>query len=220
MLLGAHLDSWDLGQGADDNGVNAMSVIEAARALKAVGAHPARGVRFVLFGGEEQGLLGSLGYARAHAAEIPRLGAVVIMDAGSGRTTGFNLGGRPDLVDTYRHLLGPISAFGAGSFNTEPFFGSDNFYFMLEGVPTLFANQDLSQYVRHYHATTDTFDRVDAREALINSALLAEVAYALASAPGSLGAHTPRDVMMKALQAAGVDKVLRPYGQWPPPQVR
>lgn len=219
ILIGAHLDSWDLGQGADDNGVNAMSVIEVARAFAAVQAHPSRTIRFVLFGGEEQGLFGSLGYVRAHRADLPRFGAVVIMDAGSGRTISFNLGARPDLVDSYRRVLAPVAGLGALGFTTDPFFGSDNFYFMLEGVPALFANQEMAQYVRHYHAATDTFDRIDAREALINSALFAEVTYALASAPGSLGTHATRETMLKALQDARVDHMLRIFGAWPPPSL-
>jgi Zn-dependent M28 family amino/carboxypeptidase len=91
VVLGAHLDSWDLGTGAEDNGANSVMVIEAARAIHALGQRPRRTIRFVLFTGEEQGMFGSAGYVQRHKAEIDRHNAVVIFDISSGRTTGFFL---------------------------------------------------------------------------------------------------------------------------------
>src|SRR4029077_825045 len=70
VILGAHLDSWELGTGALDNGCNAALVIEAARAIKAMGVLPKRTIRFILFSGEEQGAIGSHEYVKAHAAEL------------------------------------------------------------------------------------------------------------------------------------------------------
>src|SRR6266849_5999841 len=78
VILGAHLDSWDLGTGALDNGCNAALVIEAARAIKAIGLVPRRTIRFVLFSGEEQGLIGSHAYATAHRRELDKAAGVVI----------------------------------------------------------------------------------------------------------------------------------------------
>jgi Zn-dependent M28 family amino/carboxypeptidase len=71
VLLGAHLDSWDLGTGTTDNGTGSIAVLEAARILRASGVKPRRTIRFVLFSGEEEGLIGSKMYAKAHAAELP-----------------------------------------------------------------------------------------------------------------------------------------------------
>ncbi|HXA52868.1 MAG TPA: M20/M25/M40 family metallo-hydrolase, partial [Candidatus Acidoferrum sp.] len=68
VVLGAHLDSWDLGTGAEDNGANSVMVIEAARAIRALGQHPRRTIRFVLFTGEEQGMFGTAGYVQRHKA--------------------------------------------------------------------------------------------------------------------------------------------------------
>src|ERR1700724_4029172 len=82
VLLGAHLDSWELGTGALDNGCNAALVIEAARAIKATGLLPRRTIRFVLFSGEEQGMLGSWAYARKHRDELDHMVAAVIFDSG------------------------------------------------------------------------------------------------------------------------------------------
>ena len=94
VILGAHLDSWELGTGALDNGCNAALVIEAARAIRATGLVPRRTIRFILFSGEEQGMVGSWQYVQAHRAEMDKIRGVIIFDDGSGRTPGFSLSGR------------------------------------------------------------------------------------------------------------------------------
>jgi len=94
VVLGAHLDSWDLGTGAEDNGANSVMVIEAARAIHSLGARPRRSIRFVLFTGEEQGMFGSAGYVLRHKSEMDKHNAIVIFDIGTGRTTGFFLNGK------------------------------------------------------------------------------------------------------------------------------
>src|SRR6266849_2268601 len=99
VVLGAHLDSWELGTGALDNGCNAALVIDALRAIKASGLRPRRSIRFILFSGEEEGMVGSRAYTVAHNAELDKTAGVVIFDSGIGRVTGFSLGGRRDLVD-------------------------------------------------------------------------------------------------------------------------
>src|SRR6266481_874525 len=97
VILGAHLDSWELGTGALDNGCNAALVIEAARAIKATGLLPRRTIRFVLFSGEEQGTIGSFEYVKAHRAELDKIRAMITFDSGIGRVTGYSLGGRLDI---------------------------------------------------------------------------------------------------------------------------
>src|SRR4029078_9366767 len=72
VLIGAHFDSWDLGEGALDNGANAMMVLDIARQIKRLGIRPVRTIRFALWSGEEQGMYGSLGYTRTHAAELDK----------------------------------------------------------------------------------------------------------------------------------------------------
>ena len=101
VLLGAHLDSWDLGTGATDNGAGAIAVLEAARILQAAGVHPARTIRFALFTGEEEGLFGSQQYAERHAAELRLYQAVLVLDNGTGRITGMSLQGRNELRDLW-----------------------------------------------------------------------------------------------------------------------
>src|SRR5262249_22940560 len=97
VILGAHLDSWDLGRGALDNGCNAALVLDVARqaaALARGGIRPRRSLRFVLYTGEEAGLFGSWGEVRSGRDQLDSVRAQIIFDIGTGRTTGFSLGGR------------------------------------------------------------------------------------------------------------------------------
>src|SRR6266849_11018530 len=105
VILGAHLDSWELGAGALDNGCNAALVIEAARAIKSTGLSPRRTIRFILFSGEEQGTVGSFAYVKSHAAELDKTRGVIVFDSGIGRVTGYSLGGRKDLEAGVREVL-------------------------------------------------------------------------------------------------------------------
>ena len=98
VLIGAHLDSWDLGTGALDNGANAMMVLDIARQIKRLGLVPARTIRFALWSGEEQNLNGSYGYTLAHQDELDRHVMASSYDIGTGRITGFFTGGRAELL--------------------------------------------------------------------------------------------------------------------------
>src|SRR5205085_2491906 len=89
ILVGAHLDSWDYATGAQDNGSGVVQVIDAARAIRAAGRAPKRSIRFVLWGGEEQGMLGSDAYVKAHAAELGSCLAVLNTDNGAGHPDGW-----------------------------------------------------------------------------------------------------------------------------------
>ena len=161
VVLGAHLDSWDLGTGALDNGCNAALVIDALRAIKASGVRPKRSIRFILFSGEEEGMVGSHAYTVRTCAELDKIAGVVIFDSGIGRVTGFSLGGRRDIADAATALVAPLKQFDATTFTTDADWGTDNFDFLLQGVPTFVANQEEYNYLLNYHAMSDTFDKVD-----------------------------------------------------------
>jgi Iap family predicted aminopeptidase len=97
VILGAHLDSWDLAQGTTDNGTGTCAVLEAARLLNKSGTRPRRTVRFVLFTGEEQGLYGSKAYVKQHKDELPRISMCLVHDTGTGKVTGLGLQGRKSI---------------------------------------------------------------------------------------------------------------------------
>src|SRR5882762_7900970 len=91
VIIGAHLDSWDLGTGSTDNGTGSMAVLEAARALAKLNLKPKRTIRFVLFSGEEQGLYGSQEYVKSHRNDLEKISAVLVHDAGTGRVLTLSL---------------------------------------------------------------------------------------------------------------------------------
>src|SRR5258707_5493056 len=158
VVLGAHLDSWELGTGALDNGCNAALVIEAARAIKATGLLPRRTIRFVLFSGEEQGTVGSFEYVKAHRAELDKIRAMITYDSGIGRVTGYSLGGRRDTEAGGREVLKPLESWGVNNHTYDASFGSDNLDFRLTSVPTLNATMEEANYLPNLPAASDTLD--------------------------------------------------------------
>jgi carboxypeptidase Q len=214
VILGAHLDSWELGTGALDNGCNAALVIEAARAIKATGLLPRRTIRFVLFSGEEQGTIGSFEYVKAHRAELDKIRAMITYDAGIGRVTGYSLGGRRDIEAGVREVLKPLEAWGANNHTYDASFGTDNFDFMLEGVPTLVANQEEANYLPNYHAASDTLDKVDMRELKLHAALAALTAWGIADRAEPLGKRLSRAELDGLVKETGLDQQMKLLGYW------
>ena len=214
VILGAHLDSWELGTGALDNGCNAALVIEAARAIKSMGLVPRRTIRFILFSGEEQGTLGSYAYVKAHRAEMDKIRGVIIFDTGTGRVTGYSLGGRSDTERALREILKPLDSWDAGHDTYDASFGTDNFDFLLEGVPTFVANQEISNYLLNYHAASDTFDKVDLRELKLNTAIAALTTWGIADRAEPIGKRLSRGELDQLVKDTGLDQQMKVLGYW------
>jgi len=214
VVLGAHLDSWDLGTGALDNGCNAALVIDALRAIKDSGVRPKRSIRFILFSGEEQGMVGSYSYVRAHRQEMDNVAAVVIFDSGIGSVSGFSLGGRKDLVAAAGKLLAQVKPVAKGKFTTDAGADTDNFDFMMEGVPTLVANQDEANYLINYHAMSDTFDKVDLALLKKHVAEAAGVTFALANSPERLGPRLTHVQIEQTMGETHLDEDLKTSSLW------
>ncbi len=215
VLLGAHLDSWELGTGALDNGCNAALVIEAARDIQRTGIRPRRSIRFALFTGEEQGMLGSWAYARAHRAELDRARAVVVFDEGIGRVPGYMLNGRPEIEAGVREALKPLESWGVTQHVLDAPLGTDNFDFLVEGVPTLIANQEEANYLPNYHAASDTFDKVDILQLKINTAIAAVTAFGIAERVAPLAPRQSRAEVEVLLKKSGLDQQMKIAGLWP-----
>lgn len=214
VILGAHLDSWELGTGALDNGCNAALVIDALRAIKATGLKPRRSIRFILFSGEEEGLLGSRAYSREHRPELDKAAGVIIYDSGTGKTTGFATGGRKDVLDTAKHIIAPLKQFGLTDLKTDMEWGTDHFDFMLEGVPTFVADQDEANYLVNYHAVSDTYDKVDFVQLKKDVAEAAEFAFALANLPEKIGPRFTRAQIEQSMHETGSDQAFKADGTW------
>jgi len=194
VVIGAHLDAWDLGTGALDNGANAAMIIDLARQMQALGLRPARTIRFVLWNGEEQGMVGSWKYARAHRDELDRTVMTASFDIGTGRIIGFFTGGRPDVVAAVEHALEPVRGLGPFAQVDAPIVGTDNYDFMMEGVPNIVANQEPATYGPNYHAASDTYDKADLTTLRTNAAVAAAVTWYFATADLTLPRQTRAQV--------------------------
>ena len=214
VMLGAHLDSWELGTGALDNGCNAALVIDALRAIKASGIRPRRTLRFVLYSGEEEGLLGSLAYVRAHQNDLDNIDAELVFDEGSGPVTGFSTGGRKDIDAALTPMLQPFAQWNAAALTNDAMTGTDHFDFMIEGVPTLVANQAEANYLVNYHATSDTFDKVDFAQLKKNEAMAAELMVEMANAPQRVGPRWTRAQIEASFAETHLDDQMKGFGMW------
>jgi Zn-dependent M28 family amino/carboxypeptidase len=214
VVIGAHLDSWDLGTGALDNGCNAALVIDALRAIKASEVLPRRTIRFILFSGEEQGLLGSRAYASHHRAELDKAAGVIIYDSGTGKTTGFSVGGRSDLVSSTKQLLAPLAQFGVNDVETNMEWGTDHFDFMLEGVPTFVAEQEEANYLENYHAVSDTYDKVDFSQLKKHVAEGALLALELANLDQKIGPRLTHDQIEQTMRESKSVEMMKANGIW------
>ena len=193
VILGAHLDSWDLGTGVTDNGTGSMVVLEAARVIAQSGLKPRRTIRFVLFSGEEQGLLGSRAYAAGHAAEADSIQAVLVLDNGTGMITGQALQGRKEDEQLWKDLLAPVASLGASNVRDANKGGTDHLAFIPYGVPGWNFDQETRGYNHTHHSQVDTYDHAVGSDLKQASAVMAVTALELANLPTLLprGAKRP-----------------------------
>jgi hypothetical protein len=217
ILIGAHLDSWDFGTGAQDNGAGTVSVLEVARAMTTLGKAPRRSVRFALWGGEEQGLLGSYAYVQAHKSELSHCVAVLNTDNGAGHPKGWKVEGRKDLKEAMQPwsdaLLKDLSG---GDLSLETTFDTDHGPFLLEGVPALDLWVDLSKYFEVHHKASDTIDKVDQLDFKAGEALVAVTAYTIAQSDKPIASHIDHKAVGDILKDAKLDEFLEHVGVWKP----
>jgi carboxypeptidase Q len=204
VLVGAHFDSWDPAQGADDNGSGVAAVLEAARILKSLGVKPRATIRFAFFSGEEQACLGSRAYVEAHKEQMDHLWAALIMDNGALQPTGFSLHGRDDLEAPLKQRLAGLNGIGAGSIVSGGDLYSDDETFVVAGIPALSLEVVPSDYDNRHHTIIDTFDKIDPRALALDTAALALASYFIADADRALG---------RRLSPTEVDGLLKKTGQ-------
>ena len=183
VVLGAHLDSWDLGTGTTDNGTGAMVVLEAARALQKSGLQPKRTIRFALFSGEEQGLNGSRAYVEAHRDDLPKISAALIHDTGTGRVTSISLMRNFQDREAMEKVVAPLRSLKLLELSQRWMTGSDHVPFEEAGVPGFFCIQDPAQYFETHHSQADTFDQANEGDLVEGAQVMAAVAYNLAELP-------------------------------------
>lgn len=193
VIVGGHLDSWDLGQGALDNGTGALATIEAARALQALGWKPKRTITFVLFTGEEQGGIGADTFLQRHGSEIPKMDAVLIHDTGTGKVFSVALEGLWETTPLMEEIYQPLQeVFDLQPLSTRYFGASDHVPFLNKGVPAYFCLQLPDHYREAHHSQTDTFDKVVAEQINEGAAFLAAWAWNVSQMPQALPHHSER----------------------------
>jgi carboxypeptidase Q len=219
VMAGAHLDSWVAGDGAADNGAGSAVVMEAARILASVGSRPKRTIRFALWAGEEEGLLGSAAYVENHLARRPppadpteadlppffgtdsypvqtlpgfsELAGYFNIDNGSGKIRGIYAEGNFAVVPIFREWLAPFASVGANSVVAEPTGGTDHVFLSRLGLPAFEFIQDPLDYgSRVHHTDLDTFDHLRPPDLRQASVVLATVLLAAANADKPLP-HKP-----------------------------
>ncbi len=164
VIVGAHLDSWDLGTGATDNGTGTAAVLEAARALEKTGLKPKRTIRFVLFTGEEQGLCGSHAYVMAHQAEMGKISGVLVHDTGTSKVISIGMMGFYEDREAMDKVLAPMKDLGLLEPSLRSLYGSAHNSFDAVGVPGFWAIQEVGDYPQTHHSQADTYDRVKPAE--------------------------------------------------------
>jgi Zn-dependent M28 family amino/carboxypeptidase len=187
VVVSGHLDSWDLGRGATDDGAGVVISMAAAQLLQHLHLRPRRTLRVVAWMDEENGAGGRLAYAKAHAAEMTNHVAAIESDAGAGHPLGFLLKMPPAAVTSLRPLLDVLRPIGATVFRpTDESPGVDIKLLVEAGVPCIGIIQDDRQYFDYHHTAADTLDKVDPLELRENAAVMAVMAYALAAMPDPL----------------------------------
>jgi carboxypeptidase Q len=186
VIVGAHLDSWDLGTGATDNGTGVAAVLEAARALANSGLKPKRTIRFVLFTGEEEGLLGSRTYVRSHEHELSKISAALMHDSGTGKVVSIDLEGDYAAREVMDEVAESMDQFGLLELSLRRLLLSDDAAFYDMGVPGFAALQEPLDYGQTHHSQADTFDRVIKDDLRQGAEVLALWAYHVAQLPGMI----------------------------------
>jgi hypothetical protein len=215
LVVGGHLDSWDLAQGATDNGSGTATTLGAAEAIMRSGQKPRRTIRFVLFTGEEQGLDGSFAYMKQHAAEIPNHVGDLILDEGQGPVTDFMLGGRDDLVAAFQSFASSLANLRTIKVNDKVESGTDTLPFSIAGLPGINMNQDTSDYKYTHHSAADALEAQKPDVLTQNATLMALTAFWIADRPERLAAPWPAERTARMLRSQGEYEELKAFNIWP-----
>ncbi|MBS1808539.1 MAG: M20/M25/M40 family metallo-hydrolase [Acidobacteria bacterium] len=191
IMLGGHLDSWHAATGATDNAIGCATMMEAARIIKALGLKPRRTIRVAMWGGEEQGLLGSQAYVKEHfgSAESPKpefakFGGYFNIDTGTGRARAFSVFGPESAAAILRQYAAPfedLGLMGVSTSKSRSLGGSDNTSFSQAGLPGIGSRQDPIEYQSAtWHTNLDTYERIIEDDAKKSAIAIASAVYHLA----------------------------------------
>lgn len=219
ILVGGHLDSWDLATGAIDNGIGSFAVLDIARTFKALDLKPKRTIQFVMFMGEEQGLLGSKALIdnRIEEGILDQVKYMVNLDM-SGNPVGFNAGGRKEAADFFEQkgeLIRQVDNIFTNSFKNRAGLHSDHQPFMLEGIPVMSLVSNLDHAVYDcYHSDCDDFSLVNKKHLKNTVRFTSMMLHALVNAPELPAKKMDSEATRKFLVENGLKEELVLGGSW------
>ena len=191
VIVSGHLDSWDLGRGAIDDGAGVAVSMETANLVHKLGLHPKRTIRVIAWMNEENGSAGSKAYAADYAKEMPNHFAVMETDNGAGHPTGVNIKWKPELKPMLKPMAAVLQECGAGMLAFSEHCGADIEPMEKLGVPAFSPIQDGRFYFNYHHTAADTLDKIVPKELAENSAVVAVAAYAFANSERPFPWATP-----------------------------
>jgi len=215
LVVGAHLDSWDLSEGTTDNGTGSASVLAAADAIVRSGMKPRRTIRFVLFTGEEQGLDGSFAYVKQHQSEMANHLGDLVLDEGQGPVSEFQLGGRDDLVESFQPFSKALENIREIKVDEKVESGTDTLPFTMAGLPGINMNQDSPDYKYTHHSAADALEAVKPDVLTQNATLMAMTAFWIADRPERFASPWPAERTAKMLRSQGQYDMLKAFNLWP-----
>jgi carboxypeptidase Q len=181
IIVSGHLDSWDLGTGAIDDGAGVAVSMEAANLIQKLHLKPKRTIRVIAWMNEENGLAGSKQYEKDHEKEWMNHFAAMETDGGAGHPLGINIKAKPEVKKTFAPVAAILQGSGAGMLNLVEHCGADIGPLEKAGVPAFSPIQDSRFYFNYHHTAADTLDKIVPKELAENSAVVAVLAYALAN---------------------------------------
>jgi carboxypeptidase Q len=215
LVVGGHLDSWDLAEGTTDNGSGTAATLGAADAIVRSGERPRRTIRFVLFTGEEQGLDGSSAYVKQHQAEMANHLGDLILDAGQGAVKGFQLGGRDDLVAKFQPFANSLANMGPMTVDDKIESGTDTLPFSIAGLPGINMDQDTAEYKFTHHSAADALEAQKPDVLAKNATLMALAAFWIADRPERFATQWPAKKTAKMLRDQHEYEELQAFKLWP-----
>ncbi|MEO5719015.1 MAG: M20/M25/M40 family metallo-hydrolase [Chthoniobacterales bacterium] len=181
VIVSGHLDSWDLGTGAIDDGAGVAVAMQAAQLVKQLGLRPKRTIRIVAWMNEENGLRGGKTYAADHAAAVANHFAAIETDGGANHPLGIYIAGKPEVKPMLEPIAKLLQSSGAGLLQLRDEVGADIDPLAKLGVPNFSPIQDSRFYFNYHHTAADTLDKIDPQELAENAAINAVLAYGLAN---------------------------------------
>jgi Peptidase family M28 len=215
VLLGADLDPSDSGSSGVDEACNAALVVEAARDIQLTGVRPRRSIRFVLFGGESQGMTGPWAYLKGHGNELDHVPAAILFEAAANPLNRFLLNGRRDIEVGVQEALKPIESMSVTNLGFDAPFDAESLDFLLQGVPIVVASGATGLTPEVARDRSNSPDKINIEDLKRNTAIAAVTAFGVAERAEPVGRRQSRAEIELLLKTTGLDEQMKNAGLWP-----